>query len=611
MKLYFRLLAFCRPIGKYVVPYVLFTVLHIIFSIINFTLVIPLLKVLFELVPKEELEQMLVKPIFDFSTGYVIKLFNYHFATYITQYGKFAALEFVCVIIILSFLVSNIFRYLAARMIERLKMQTIRNMRNAMFDKIISLHIGHFSKNRKGDIMGRIIADVSEVEASITSTLAVIFKEPVTLIFYFATLLLISPKLTLFTIVIIPISATIISLIVKKLKKDARSASESFGRLISIIDEAITGIKVIKAFTAEKITQLKFKNENNNYTHLNRKMAMRRELASPFSEFSGVLVVSFILLYGGAMVLAPQPEMNAEVFIMYLIIYSQVTRPAKALSNSLTGLNRGLAAGERLLELLDTKVDVVENPEGVKIKSFNKNIEFRNVSFSYSKKPILKNLNFSIEAGKIIALVGPSGGGKSTIADLIPRFYDPNEGQILIDGIDLRDCDIQSLRSLMGNVTQESILFNDTIFNNIAFGKPNASEEDVIRAAKIANAHDFIMATENGYKTIIGDRGVRLSGGQKQRLSIARAVLKNPPILILDEATSALDTESEKLVQDALNSLIKNRTTLVIAHRLSTIQSADEILVIQDGEIIERGSHEELLRINKGVYQKLSMMQSA
>jgi len=610
MKLYFRLLSYCRPLGNFAIPYVLFTILAIIFGLLNYTLIIPLLNVLFGIVPDSQLKQMLVKPEFSLDPHYVMDLFNYYFAKSSLE-NKFGALQYVCGVIIVSFLVSNTFKYLSTRMVERLKMRTIRNLRNACFDKITSLHLGHFSTNRKGDIMGRIISDVGEVEGSVTSTLAVIFKEPVTLLFYFITLFILSAKLTLFTLVVIPLSGLIISMIVKKLKKDAKDASESFGRLISLIDETLSGIRVIKGFNAERFMNKKFTVENNHYTHLNRKMAMRRELASPFSEFSGVLVVSFILLYGGSLALSKDPNITPSVLITYLAIYSQVLRPAKALSTSFTSLNRGLAAGERVLGLIDTPNPILEKENAEVLKKFDSGIEFKNVHFSYGNKKVLNHVNFKIEAGKMVALVGPSGGGKSTIADLIPRFYDPQEGQILIDGIDLKDCSPESLRSKMGIVTQESILFNDTIFNNIAFSKTDATEEEVIRAAKIANAHDFILGTEHGYQTIIGDRGVRLSGGQKQRLSIARAVLKNPPILILDEATSALDTESEKLVQEALNNLMKNRTTLVIAHRLSTIQSADEILVIQNGQIVERGSHSELLEINKGIYQKLNFMQSA
>jgi subfamily B ATP-binding cassette protein MsbA len=585
-------------------------VLSIVFGLLNFTLIIPLLNVLFGTVANSEIQNMIIKPEFSFSANYAIDLFNYHFATIVKTYGKFEALKFVCVIIIISFLFHNLFKYLSQRMMENLKVQTIRNLRNATFDRITTLHLGFFSSTRKGDIMGKIISDVSEVEGSVTSTLAVIFKEPLTLIVYFIGLLIMSTQLTLFTMVVIPISGGIISLIVKRLRKDAKESSESFGRLISIIDEGITGMRVIKAFTAEKYTVDKFRKENNNYTYWNKKMAMRKELASPFSEFTGVLVMSFILLYGGSLVLSNDPELDASVFITYIALYSQIMRPAKALSNSLTGVNRGLAAGERVLELIDTQNEIKERSNPIKLDGLQKSIEFKNVNFAYGEKPILKNISFTLKAGQMIALVGPSGGGKSTIADLIPRFYDPKSGEILIDGHNLKDCSLDSARSLMGIVTQESILFNDTIFNNIAFGKENTSEEDVIKAAKVANAHEFILQTENGYQTIIGDRGVRLSGGQKQRLSIARAVLKNPPLLILDEATSALDTESEKLVQEALNSLMKNRTTLVIAHRLSTIQNADEIIVIQHGQIVEQGNHKQLLDINSGLYQKLNSMQT-
>jgi subfamily B ATP-binding cassette protein MsbA len=612
MKLYFRLLSYCRPFGKYVIPYSIFTALAILFGALNFTMIMPLLSVLFNTISPAKLSAMMVKPEFSVSPSYVVGYFKYYFAYIIQNYGIFNALIFVVVLVILSVMLANTFRYLSARVMESLKLQTIRNLRNTLFNKITSLHMGFFSNHKKGDVMARVTHDVASVEGSITSTLAVFFKEPVTIIIYFSILFAISVQLTVFTLIVIPISGTIISYIMKRLKREARAASESLGKLMSILDESLTGLKVIKAFNAEGSTKHKFESENNRFTQLQKKMALRKELASPFSEFSGILVTSFILLYSGNLILNKSSELTAEQFIAFLIIYSQVLRPAKAISSSLTGIQSGLASGERILEFIDTKTEILDKPEAVKAKGFNSNIEFRNVHFGYtSNSSVLKNINFSLERGKMIALVGPSGGGKSTMADLIPRFYDPTEGGIYLDGKDLRDYEVESIRALMGIVTQESILFNDTIYNNIAFGNPNASEEEVINAAKVANAHQFIINTEQGYNTIIGDRGVKLSGGQKQRLSIARAVLKNPPILILDEATSALDTESEKLVQEALDNLMKNRTSVVIAHRLSTIQKADQILVIQSGEIIEKGSHEELIEINKGVYKKLNMMQSA
>jgi subfamily B ATP-binding cassette protein MsbA len=602
MKIYLRLLFYCRPIAKHAIPYSFFTLFTIIFGVLNFTLVIS----------PAELEAMQVKPEFSYNfPEFILKSFNYYYAFIIEHYGKYEALQFVCLIVILSVLLGNIFRYFSQRVMETWKVQTVCNLRNAIFSKITSLHLGYFSNERKGDIMTKITGDVSNVEVSITSTLGVFFKEPVTLLMYFISLFIISVKLTLFTILVIPISGLIISYFMKKLKREAKETSESHGRLMSIVDETLSGLRVIKAFNAEKYTEDKFKAENNNLTRLIKKMALRRELASPFSEFTGVLISSFILLYGGHLVLSQSPELSAGTFIGYIILFSQVLRPAKSISGSLTGVQTGLASGERILNLIDTGVVVYDKPEAKTLNKFENSIEFKNVDFNYKEdRPVLKNINFKLQRGKMLALVGPSGGGKSTLADLIIRFYDPTRGSIAIDGVDIKDYKVDSLRSLLGVVTQESILFNDSIFNNIAFGKPNATEEEVINAAKVANAHQFILNCEHGYHTNIGDRGMKLSGGQKQRLSIARAVLKNPPILILDEATSALDTESEKLVQEALDNLMQNRTSVVIAHRLSTIQKADHILVIQNGEIIEEGSHEGLLEIHKGVYKRLNTMQT-
>jgi ATP-binding cassette, subfamily B, bacterial MsbA len=612
MKTYLRLLFYCRPIAKHAIPYGIFTLFAIIFGVLNFTLVIPLLNVLFGNVSSTELKTMQVKPEFSYNLPeYLLNSFNYYYAYIIENYGKYEALQFVCLIVILCVLLGNLFRYFSQRVMETWKAQTVCNLRSAIFSKITSLHLGYFSNTTKGDVMVKITGDVSNVESSITSTLGVFFKEPVTLLMYFVSLFVISAKLTLFTILVIPLSGLIISYFMKKLKREAKETSESNGRLMSVVDETISGLRVIKAFNAEKYTVDKFNKENNHLTRLIKKMALRRELASPFSEFTGVLISSFILLYGGHMVLSKNPELNAGTFIGYIILFSQVLRPAKSISGSLTGVQAGLASGERILNLIDTNIEVYDKPQAKPFKKFENAIEFKNVNFNYREdKPVLKNINFKLERGKMLALVGPSGGGKSTLADLIARFYDPTTGIISIDNVDIKEYKMDSLRSLMGVVTQESILFNDTIFNNIAFGKPNATEEEVINAAKVANAHKFILKCENGYQTNIGDRGMKLSGGQKQRLSIARAVLKNPPILILDEATSALDTESEKLVQEALDHLMENRTSLVIAHRLSTIQKADHILVVQNGEIIEQGSHDTLLEIQTGVYKKLNTMQT-
>lgn len=614
MKTYFRILSFAQPIGRYALPYSITSVLSIFFGLVNFSLLIPVLDVLFGKVSPEMLA--IKKPEFSLTIEYAQSWFNYNLAQRVIEggsgvEGKMAALQFVCMVLIVSVLLSNVFKYLSILVIESLRTNTLRNLKQVLFDKVSGMHLGFFSNERKGDIMARMTSDVSEVEYSVANSLTVIFREPLTIIGYFVVLLKISVELTLFTLIVIPISGLIIGSISKRMKSAANAGQESWSRTLTILDETLSGMRVIKAFNGQQYIRDKFAKENQNFAELSFKTAKRREQASPFSEFSSILVIAGILLYGGGLVISGDANaLKASEFMTYLAIFSQVLRPAKALSTSLSNIQKGIVSGDRIFKLLDTPVELQDKANAQKLPSFEKSIEFKDVSFSYGDKIVLSDLGFTLKKGKTIALVGPSGGGKSTIADLLPRFYDPFSGSISIDGYDLRDCDIESVRAQMGIVTQESILFNDTIFNNIAFCKTDATPEEVIQAAKIANAHDFIMQTEKGYQTAIGDRGMKLSGGQRQRLNIARAVLKNPSILILDEATSALDTESEKLVQEALFNLMKNRTSLVIAHRLSTIQHADEILVIQQGRIVERGTHTQLLENESGLYRKLNMMQT-
>jgi subfamily B ATP-binding cassette protein MsbA len=433
-------------------------------------------------------------------------------------------------------------------------------------------------------------------------------KEPITLIIYIAVLFSISAKLTLFTLVVLPLTGGVISTIIKRLKKRAVQSQETMGRIVNILDETFSGMRVINAFNARNFLLKKIEKETTFHRKVNLSISRKNELASPLSEFLGVVVVAFILYYGGQWVLSGTGELTPSSFILFLTFYASMIQPAKNFSNGITSLQKGIVSAQRIFSTIDTESAIQSKPDAVHLPAFEKQIEFRNVSFAYENEFVLRDINLVVEKGKTIALVGPSGGGKSTLADLIPRFYDPTQGEVLLDGISLKDYELDSLRKQMGVVTQESILFNDTIFNNIAFGMENVKEEDVIHAAQVANAHDFIMQTENGYQTFIGERGSKLSGGQRQRLSIARAVLKNPPILILDEATSALDSESERLVQDALNNLMKNRTSIVIAHRLSTIQHADEIIVIQKGHIAERGRHDELIQ-RDGLYRKLKDIQ--
>jgi subfamily B ATP-binding cassette protein MsbA len=540
----------------------------------------------------------------------MVDLFKYYMNFFIVHYGPWGALQFVCATIVVSVLLGNFFRYLSQRIMENLRVHTLLNFRKAVFNNVMNLHLGFFSNERKGDIISKIASDVQVVQFSVTGTLQVVFKEPLQLIAYMVILFTISAQLTFYSLLIVPVSAFIISRIVKRLKEQAKASQQSYGNMISYLDEALSGIKIIKAFNATGFIKKRFNDENTKYSSIVRSMARRQQLASPVSEFLGVLMVACIVLYGGYLILNKQSgSLDAANFIGYIAIFSQVMRPAKAISDSFSSIHSGIAAGERVLQLIDEKPLIVDAPDAVAINEFTDSIEFKQVSFAYQDREVLSDINLKIPKGKTIALVGPSGGGKSTLMDLIPRFIEPQSGEILIDGKNIQKVTVNSLRALMGIVNQESILFNDTIFNNIAFGKTDASKEQVENAARIANAHNFIMQTEAGYETNIGDRGTKLSGGQRQRICIARAVLNNPPIMLLDEATSALDTESEKLVQEALDNLMKNRTSLIIAHRLSTIQNADLIVVLENGRIVQQGTHVEL-SIKEGLYKKLINMQA-
>jgi ATP-binding cassette, subfamily B, bacterial MsbA len=612
MKTYRRLLKFARPYRIFVVPFFVFTLIAVFFSVFQFALIIPLLNFLFDNQTAESLKQYASAPAFSLSAGYFKDLFYYQ-VYHLKTLNPVYALYFIAALIVLSVILTNIFRYLAQRSMVSARTLLVKRIREAIFEKINYLHMGYFTKEKKGDLLSRMNSDVFEIEAVAANSLEVLFKEPYIMIGYFIALFAISVKLTLFTLLIIPISAIGIAMVTKRLRKEAGDMQSSIGRLLTIIDETLMGMRIIRSFNATDFIIKRFRRENDFYRKASLQGFKRRELAPIFSEVSGVIVVACILIYGGSMILknngADPHGLQASEFIAFIAIFSQVIRPAKAMVVALANIQRGEASGLRILEVLDTKIDVADQPNAVTLKSFNYQVEFNKVCFGYSDKTILNDISFSIEKGKTIALVGPSGVGKSTIADLLPRFYDVTGGSISIDGKDIREYTMESLRSQMSFVTQDIILFNDSIFNNIALGKPNASMKDVIRAAKIANAHDFITDTEEGYETNIGDRGIRLSGGQRQRISIARAVFKNPAILILDEATSALDTESEKSVQDALNNLMQGRTTLVIAHRLSTIKEADEILILQDGRIVERGNHFELIEIEESIYKRLTLMQ--
>ncbi|WP_184546836.1 ABC transporter ATP-binding protein [Mucilaginibacter sp. FT3.2] len=615
MKIYFRLLSFAKPIGKFAGPYFILTLLSIIFNTLNYALLAPLLTSIFD----PTAGKALIKPL---SWADPLKDLNYFALLANKEYGTIGALKFICVAIIISVLLSNVFRYFSQRIMENLRIFTLLNLRRTVFNNVMNLHLGYFSNERKGDILSKISADVQVVQFSVTGTLQVAFKEPFQLLFYLITLFIISVKLTLFSMLIIPVSAFVISRIVKRLKEQAKESQQTYSNMISNLDEALSGIKIIKAFNAAPFIKNRFDHENQEYSRITRSMAKRQQMASPVSEFLGVMMVAGLVLYGGTLIIHHDDSLTAANFIVYIAMFSQIMRPAKAISDSFSNIHSGIAAGERVLALIDEKPLIVDAPNAITIDDFTDSVKFENVFFAYkdkviagdkegddTDKAVLRNLNLVIPKGKTVALVGPSGGGKSTLMDMLPRFIEPQVGAIYIDGKNIQAVTMESLRALMGIVNQESILFNDTIFNNIAFGKTGVSHEEVEAAARIANAHNFIMETDKGYQTNTGDRGTKLSGGQRQRICIARAVLNNPPIMLLDEATSALDTESEKLVQDALNNLMKNRTSLIIAHRLSTIQNADLIIVLEKGTVVEQGTHQELMQ-NSGLYKKLIDMQT-
>ncbi|MDB5153768.1 MAG: antibiotic transporter ATP-binding protein, partial [Mucilaginibacter sp.] len=604
MKTYFRLLSFAKPIEKFAIPYILFTLLYVVFSSMVFVLLPSLLNTLFgnssgAVSNISHVAAIVKQPAWYDLNGWFKLYLNY----FIRTHGEWGALQFVCGLIIVTILVGNFFRYLSARTMENLRVHTLLNLRRRVFNNVMDMHLGYFNNERKGNIISKIASDVQVVQFSVTATLQVIFKEPATMIAFLVILFIYSVKLTLISLLVVPVSAFIISKIVKRLKAQATSAQQTYGNMISYLDEALSGVRIIKAFNATNFIKERFDRENTRYSKILRSMARRQQSASPVSETLSVTMISCIVLYGGYLILNKKSTLNAGQFVAYIAVFSQLMRPAKAISDSFSNIHSGIAAGERVLALIDEKPEIIDAPNAKPINEFKESIEFKNVSFAYKERVVLSNINLTVPKGKTIALVGPSGGGKSTLMDLIPRFIEPKSGQVLVDGINIQTITADSLRALLGIVNQESILFNDTIFNNITFGKTHVSRQQVEEAARIANAHNFIMETEDGYETNIGDRGTKLSGGQRQRICIARAVLNNPPVMLLDEATSALDTESEKLVQDALNNLMKNRTSLIIAHRLSTIQNADIIIVLESGIIVEQGNHHQLI-MNNGLYKR-------
>ena len=578
----------------------------VFFSLFSLTMIIPFLNVLFS-----QNRNYSLMP-WTFSAKSLLNNFNYYLGNYIIEHGQMNALIFISMLVVIMFFFKNLTRYLGMYFLVPIRNGVVRDIRQDVYHKILSLPIGYFTDERKGDLMARMTNDVQEVEWGIMNSLEAAFREPLNIIVFLITMFTMSSELTTFVLVLLPVAGLIIGRIGKSLKKKSVQAQEKMGELLSNIEETLGGLRIIHAFTAEKLSSKKFGKLNNQHFGLMNKIGRRRDLASPVSEFLGTLVMTVVMYFGGILVLGSNSSLEPSEFIAFIAIFSQVITPAKSLTTAWYNIQKGLASSERIYKILDAEV-LIKNPiYPVDVKPFSDKISFNDVSFSYTKedgKSVLKNITLEIPKGKTVALVGQSGSGKTTLADMLPRYYDVNKGTITIDEINIKDLRISELRGLMGIVTQESILFNDTIFNNIAFGMEGATEEEIIAAAKIANANDFISAMSEGYQTTIGDRGGKLSGGQRQRLSIARAVLKNPPILILDEATSALDTESERLVQEALINLMKQRTTLVIAHRLSTIVHADEIIVMQSGEIVERGTHQELLDKN-GYYKRLFDLQT-
>jgi len=534
--------------------------------------------------------------------------FNFFLSRIIMDRGATSALLLVSGLVVVMAMLKTGFKFLANYYITPVRVGVVRDIRNKVYKKILRLPMSYFSESRKGDLMSRVGMDVNEIEVSVMSSLEMLFRDPITIIIFLIYMFVINYQLTLFAMVLLPLSGIFIGRIGKNLRKSSMKLQTQQGTLLSILEETLSGMRIVKAFNGEKKITGKFSETNDAYTDTITRVYRRRFLASPLSEFLGTMVMMVLMYVGGMIVLNQSGSLSSEAFIAYLIIFSQIITPAKAFSTGYYNIQKGLAAFERVEHILFTKVKIKDKDNAQPVSTFETSIEYRDVGFSYDTEPVLKNIDLTIEKGKTIAIVGKSGSGKSTLVDLLPRFIDPVSGSILIDGKAIQDYKIADLRNLMGIVSQQSILFNDTFFNNIAFGLDEVKEDDVIAAAKIANAHDFIMETGHGYHTNVGDAGSKMSGGQRQRISIARALLKNPPILILDEATSSLDTESEKYVQEAIEHLMKNRTSIVIAHRLSTVKHADEIFVLEDGEIAEKGNHKDLLE-QEGLYAKYHMLQ--
>jgi subfamily B ATP-binding cassette protein MsbA len=595
---------YAKPYWVYAVINVIFNIIVILFSLVSFGALIPILQILFKMS-----KPVTSAPPLAFKQDSIMQNINFYISELIAKYSEITVLAYICMILVALYFLKNLFRYFAMYFIAVLRNGVVKDLRNAIYLKALILPLSYFNEQRKGDIIQRITGDVQEVEWSILQMIEIIFRQPVTLLAYLIFLFILSPQLTVFVLIVLPISGFLIGRIGRSLRRTSDKVQTKMGSLVSLIEETISGLRIIKAFNAIEFSYNNFAKTNAEYAKVATRMIRKRDLASPLSEFLGIMVTAIILWYGGRLILSDDHSLDATLFLVYLGVFSQLLPPAKDISQAAAYIQKGASSLERIDHILEAEEVIVEKANPIHISDLEHSIEYRNVAFSYNTEPVLKNINLVIPKGRTVALVGPSGGGKSTMVDLLPRFYDITGGQLLIDGNDVREIAISDVRGLMGIVNQETILFNGSVYDNISFGMKDVTLEKVISAAKVANAHEFIERLDKGYDTNIGDRGLKLSGGQRQRISIARAVLKNPPVLILDEATSALDTESERLVQDALVKLMENRTSVVIAHRLSTIQHADEIIVLNAGQIVQRGNHHELIAV-EGIYKKLCEMQS-